>query len=478
MNKVKLFIENFIIYGIGGVISRIIPLIMLPVVTRIMPGTEYFGLSDMSHTIVTIASYIGIMGMYDAMYRMFFEKEEKTYKITVCSTTLFFTLGTSAVICLGLVLLKSIVASFFFGSEEYEGLVYITAIAAFASSTNGIVSAPTRMQNKRFVFLVTNIITSLLSYSISIPLLLKGYYVVALPLANCITAITIEISFGYLNKEWFNYKAFDFGLLKELLGIAIPLFPNFLVYWVFNSSDRIMITRLIGIGESGIYAVGSKLGLASQLIYTAFAGGWQYFAFSTMKEKNQVKTNSLIFEYLGCFSLLSTLGICAIAKTFFRILFNELYWKAFIVSPYLFLAPLLQMLYQIEANQFLVVKKTWPSLFIMSIGALINVFLNYLLIPVIGIEGAAIATLAGYIISVILCSLVLYCMKLFIFSYRFIITCLVFIILFIGWRVLWLQTLSLSLFLPIVYFLAVVYLYRLDIIKLLTEIRSKRRSTI
>ena len=57
-----------------------------------------------------------------------------------------------------------------------------------------------------------------------------------------------------------------------------------------------MITNMIGIGAAGIYSVGSKLGHASQLIYTAFAGGWQYFAFSTMKEKEQVKSNSLIFE--------------------------------------------------------------------------------------------------------------------------------------------------------------------------------------
>ena len=52
-----------------------------------------------------------------------------------------------------------------------------------------------------------------------------------------------------------------------------------------------MITNMLGIDAAGLYAVGSKLGMASQLIYMAFAGGWQYFAFSTMKEKDQVDTN-------------------------------------------------------------------------------------------------------------------------------------------------------------------------------------------
>ncbi len=76
MNKLKLFIENFLVYGLGGIISKLIPLIMVPIVTKIMPTTDYYGISDLSNTIVQFASAIAVMGMYDAMYRMFFEKDE------------------------------------------------------------------------------------------------------------------------------------------------------------------------------------------------------------------------------------------------------------------------------------------------------------------------------------------------------------------------------------------------------------------
>lgn len=80
MNKFKLFIENFLVYGLGGIISKVIPLIMVPIVTRLMPNTTYFGISDLSNTVVSFGSAIAIMGMYDAMYRMFFEKEKDDYK--------------------------------------------------------------------------------------------------------------------------------------------------------------------------------------------------------------------------------------------------------------------------------------------------------------------------------------------------------------------------------------------------------------
>ena len=98
MNKAKLFIENFIIYGFGGIISKIIPLIMVPIITRIMPDKAYFGISDMSQTIISFGCALANIGMYDAMYRMFFEREDDDYKKVVCSTTLVFTVITSFVV--------------------------------------------------------------------------------------------------------------------------------------------------------------------------------------------------------------------------------------------------------------------------------------------------------------------------------------------------------------------------------------------
>ena len=271
------------IYGFGGIISKIIPLIMVPIITRIMPNTTYFGISDMSATIISFGTALAIVGMYDAMYRMFFEKEDEGYKKVVCSTTLIFTLVTSFFVFFLMVLLREKLAKWFLGDNTLSYVIYLSAMAVLVSATNRIISAPTRMQNKRKVYLVANTVSPLLSYGVEIPLLLAGHYVVALPLAGVLSGITVEISFFVMNKKWFSPKLFNKNLLKQLLAIAIPLFPNFLIYWIFNSSDRLMITNLLNVGAEGIYSVGSKLGHASQLIYIAFAGGWKYFAFSTMK---------------------------------------------------------------------------------------------------------------------------------------------------------------------------------------------------
>jgi len=337
MNKVKLFIENFLVYGLGGIISKVIPLVMVPVITRIMPTSDYFGISDLSNTVVSFGSAIAIMGMYDAMYRMFFEKDDLDFKKTICSTALTFTLFMSVAVFLLMIFFKEQIARWFFGDPQYAYVVYISAMATLVGATNSIVSAPTRMQNKRKVFLITNTVSPLLSYSIAIPMLLAGYYTIALPLAAVISGITMEMSFAILNREWFDLRKFDCKILSQLLTIAVPLMPNFLVYWVFNSSDKVMITNMIGIGAAGIYSVASKLGHASQLIYTAFCGWMAVFLLFHDEEDDQVKSNSIVFEYLGIISYVATaFYMCIKPFGFFKILFTEQYLSGYIVAPYLF----------------------------------------------------------------------------------------------------------------------------------------------
>ena len=193
-----------------------------------------------------------------------------------------------------------------------------------------------------------------------------------------------------------------------------------------------------------------------------------------MKEENQVENNSKVFEYLGCISFVATMFICAVARPLFNVLFSEAYHRAFIVSPYLFLAPLLQMLFQVACNQFLVIKKTWPNMFILSFGAVANIALNFLLIPIIGIEGASIATMIGYAISDIVCVLVLKRMNLIVLSNRFILSLCLFIASFFFWRMyLSLKAFGYSLLVAFVIAAIIAWLYRKELSYLEKSIRKE-----
>lgn len=469
MSRFKFFLENILIYGLGGVISKAVPLLMLPIITRLMPDTFYFGLNDISTTIVSFGSAIAVLGMYDAMFRLFFDREDEDYRKTICSTTLAFTMGLSILVFCILIFFKETWAQIFFADRKYTNLLVLSAMSILIGATNSIVSAPTRMRNQRKVFLATNTLSPIISYAISIPLLVKGMYIVALPLAAVISALTIEIIFAILNHGWFSIKRIDFSYLRPLLAIAIPLFPNFLVYWVFNSCDRLMISQMLGMDYNGIYAIGGKVGQVSQLIYTAFAGGWQFFAFSTMKDKDQVDMTSHIFEYLAAIAFGAGILMAACSKTIFRILFTGDYVQGYMVAPYLFLAPLMLMLFQVIVNQFIVIKKTWYNLLALVVGALVNVVLNYILIPLIGIEGAAIGTLVGYIVSIVITATILIRMGLLRISYKFYVLSLSLLAYFLLWRFAMRDLLLIPLVVAIVILFGYCILFRKDIKQLISN---------
>lgn len=463
MSRFKLFIENFLVYGLGGLISKLIPFIMLPIITRLFPNSFYIGLNDLSVSLVSFMSSIATCGMYDAMFRLFFDKDDITHKKEICSTAFFFVLTVSVVLSGIFLFTCRTIASWYFESVEYTNLVVLTIVSFLISTTNQIISAPTRIQNKKKVFLVTNTISPLISYGISVPLIIKGYYIAAMPLASIIAALTIEISFGIMNYKWFAPKYLCVQKLKELLQIGLPLMPNFVVYWIYNSVDKLMISKLIGTSFTGIYGVASRIGHISNLIYTAFAGGWLYFAYSTMNDSDQVQLKSKVFEYLGAISFVATIMLMSVVRPGFKLLFGEEYLEGYLIAPYLFLSPLLLMLFQTVANQFTIIKKTYLNTITLFIGALINIGLNLILIPTIGMEGASIATIIGYICSLVCSLLILSRKKLIVISKRFYLSTGIILVYFLVWRFCISEGLVAPILGALVTFVLYIVLYRQDI---------------
>lgn len=469
MSRAKLFLENFFAYGFINVLNKIVPLLLLPVVTRLLPDTSAFGIFDMFSVIVGFATPLAILGLYDAMFREFFEKDDQQYKYDVTTTAQRIILLSSIVLTIILILFNSLFSELFFGTQEHKDIIVYSAIAVIFSANLSPIQAPTRMLNRRKVFVISGLVGSVGNYLIAILLISLGYSYYALIYASIFINIIMVVFFWIQNKQFFLKGKFDKKIAKELFKIGLPLVPVFLIYWIYNSMDRIMITNFLGTSELGIYAIGAKIAHISQLIYIAFAGGWGYFTYSTMKDNDHTLLVSKIFEYLGIVSFLFFLIILPFNQLIFNLLFEGDYTKGSIVFPYLFLSPLLLMLFQTVGSQFLVVKKSYLSTISLSIGAGLNVLLNYFLIPKIGIVGAAMATLIGYVTSVIIVVLITQKMKLFKIKFRFIISSILVLINFIIMYMNWL-----NLYLTSFLFVIIIFLMYIQDIKLLLKKISKR----
>ena len=463
MKRAKLLLTNIFVYGFGGIISKIIPLIMVPIITRLMPNSFYYGIADLSTTIVALFSALALMGMYDAMYRYFFENNDDYYKIEICSSAFFFTALTATIVTGLMVVFNEPISALFYGDKEFGDLVILCSMSVLIGATNSIVSAPTRMQNKKILYLVMNTIAPILSYLIAIPLIINGWHLIALPLASLISVMTMEISFMFLNRKWFSIKHIRLSHIKSMLIISLPLALNFLAYWVFNSSDRVMIANMLDPSQEGIYSVAGKVGHVTQLISTAFYGGWQYFAFSIMKDKDNKKLISVIIEALFSLTFICTILGTTLCKYFMQILFTEEYLFGYICIPYLFMAPLLQMFLQIGSSQFMVVKKTWPNPIILGIGVAANIGLNYILIPMLGVEGASVATFIGYSISTLITMIALKKLNLIDISIKLIANSAIFITIFMIMRFNEFSNIVINLILTFIFLGFNYYLYQKQI---------------
>lgn len=469
MGKLRLFVDNFLIYGLGNIVSKIVPMLMVPVLTRIYPNSEYFGINDLSTTIISFAGAVSLCGMYDALFRLYFDKEDSLYKKSICSTALFFVLFTTIAMSLLLIVFRNAVAVAIFGSDKYEVIVILTAVGLLSNNMNSLLSAPTRMENKRSTYLIVNIASPLISYSIAMLLVLHQKYIIAMPLATALSGLFIDMTYIILNKKWFSIKLFKWSALKDLLSLGIFFMPNFFIYWVYNSADRLMIGKILGNEYVGLYSVAAKMGGISNLLYTAFASGWLYFSYSVMKSEDNTKIKSDLYEFVSAIIYLVTICFSLIIKPVWNILFPLEYQSACTTSIYLFLAPMMLMLFQIIGNQFTVVKRSYMNFISLSIGAVINVVLNYYLIKKIGIEGAAIATISGYTVNLLLAMLVLGRYKLLIISQRNIKCVITFGLYMIGWRFI---NNSLSIFIGLVCVGFICRLYEREIKEIVS--RGKR----
>lgn len=473
MARIKLLVENMLVYGLSGVIGNIIPFIMLPIITKIMPDASYMGIYDVSASITSLLTTFSIFGMYDAMFRLFFEKEDMEYKKSVCSTALvsvtIISLGTSLLVFF----FSEELSYIFMGATRFKTVLWIVSIGIIIGAINSIVGAPTRMENKRLLMLTVNIMAPMLSYTVAYGLLKLGYFEYGMQVGSVLSVFGTLFVFLLVNKKWFAIGKFNFRMLKQLCLIAIPIVPIFLIYWIFSAADRLIISAMLGTTAVGIYAVGAKVAQISQLLYAAFAGGWQYFAFSTMKDRDQIEMLTFIFEILEGAAFVFSILILSIIKWPYQFLFEEMYWEGINIVPFLFVSPFVLMLFQIAANQFLVIKKTYYSTACLIVGVGCNIILNFILIKPLGAMGVSIASLIGYVVSLVLALIVLYKFNLINIKLRMIRVALIGLLYLVIWLFIS-KNFTISICIGFLFIVAIMINY-IDELKIL--IRNKVKKT-
>ena len=421
-----------LIYGLGTIIHKIIPFIMLPIILRILPSPYYYGISDTAMAVVSLGSIIAVMGMYDALFRFYFDNDDPIYQQRSCYTALLTVCCLSACICALFIVFRKALAELIFSDASFSNIIIVIAFNISLTAINSILSAPTRIQNKKLQFIGIQTIAPLLSYSIAIIGIYNGYYVYSLPVAATFSSLFLCIAYGFLNRTKFAITSINKKLFVNMLKFGAPLMPAIIFYWVLSSLSIIVINNKLGLEAAGIYSAASKFAMISQIIYAGFTGGWQYFAFSTMNDDDYPLLIAKIFNMAASLSYFATAILTLIVAPLYSYLFPAEYSAGIKLVPILFLSPLIMMLRQIIGIHFSVRKMSVTGASTVICGGVVTSILLLILVPRLGLIGAAWATFLGYSCSLGLACLYLNKLGVFICSPLFIINSfLIITILFI-----------------------------------------------
>lgn len=384
------------IYNILGIVClNGIQFFSIPVFTRIL-GPEQYGIVSVYNTWVGIFSIIfglQVHGSIGAAIIRFKGKEVKEYLSTILVTGILF----SSFFLLISHFFSKPISNLLLMPQTVLHLMFIQSIGIFIITFAGSAFIFYKKSKNNFMInIITAISTTVLSLFLSIYYFpsefryLGKIYGSVIPIALIAVAITV-----YFIKE--SCCHFNFRYVKFCLPLSIPLIFHGLSQIVLSQSDRIMLQHMLGNELTGIYSFMISFSGVLVAVYGALNNTWVPFYYDDLKAKALDKIDVRTKNYIFIYSII-VIVFSLWAPEVIKIFVPPSFWIAIDLLPFFVLGNYFNFLYSFPVN-FEFFHKTTYTVAIGTIGAaVINIAANYILIPYMGILGAALATLLSYIL--------------------------------------------------------------------------------
>ncbi|WKZ70517.1 MAG: oligosaccharide flippase family protein [Melioribacteraceae bacterium] len=406
IEKIKELTKDTAIYGISTIVGRFFGFLLVPFYTNIF-STYEFGVFSNVYAYIAFFNIVYIYGM-DAAFLKYSSVAESNEKKNVFSTPYIFVTGTTILFSLIILLSKSGLSSAIKIPSDYSYLLNYVILILLFDTLALVPFANLRLQRKAKKFAIIKTLNILINLGLNIYLILfLDFDIEAIFISNAAASL---FSFLALLPEIFKYfiPKIDKELLKKMLKFGIPYLPASVAATIVQVIDRPIIVMIVGESALGIYQANYKLGIFMMLFVSMFQYAWQPFFLNNAKDANAKALFSKILTiYLFASSLILvilSLFVSDIAK--FEVLpgrsiIGQEYLSGLYIVPVILLAYVFHGLYVNFQAGIYIEEKTKYFPLVTGIGAGINILANILLIPIIGIMGAAFATLASYFIMAV-----------------------------------------------------------------------------
>ncbi|WP_332881318.1 lipopolysaccharide biosynthesis protein [Thermosipho affectus] len=387
----KVLAKNTVIISLGTFGSRAISFFLLPIFTRVLTKADYGKIDFFATTISLLLPFL-TLGIVDAVFRFTMEKTGEEEKSGVLSSALMVSFWGILVFLVFVPIISKI-----------ESISELTIYMVFAFAINSVLSifkTYIRAKQKLLIFALGDIIHTISFATLGIVFVvvlrygIKGYFLGYI-LSSLVDVLFLLI-FGKIYKD-ISLKNVSLQKIRNMLEYSIPLIPNGLSWWIMNVSDRYLIIFYLGFAANGIYSVSYKFMSLITILNGIFYQAWQISAVEQYKSRNKDEFYSKIFRILSTFLLLIVMVFSIVLKPIMRIMVGASFYEAWRYVLFLFLGAIFSAFSSFFGVGYIASKKTVGAFKTSVVGAMVNIGINIVFIPIIGAQAAAISTMMAFL---------------------------------------------------------------------------------
>lgn len=392
---VKSLVKDTSVYGAGALVNRLIPLLLLPILTRYLSPEEYGIVAMFSVATAMAVNFVGL-NLTAAIQRNYIDHTRKELSCYV--GTAFFILLTTLLVCL--------LASYGLKGLLGKALalpprwIPVIIIVAFSQVLISIIQVLWRMERKPGHFISFQILQTITNIGLSIIFVvwLLWHWQGRL-LGITYSAVLCGLLSTYLlyKKKYLTFH-FNKEHARSMLFFSIPLIFHTLSAWVITGSDRLFIANMVSASAVGLYSVGYALGQVIQVLQQAFSLAWVPFLFENLKkEKASIKLHIVKLIYLHHIAIISLAFILHFSAPYiFNILVGGNFQGSSQFVFWIAAGYAVNGMYRMVIPFLHYAKKTHLVPIGSTTAAVSNLFLNFILIKLNGPIGAAQATFLSF----------------------------------------------------------------------------------
>lgn len=389
-NKYGNLIFNTFIFALGSIGSKMISFFLVPLYTNVLSTSEY-GTADLIMSCANITVPIAGLVIQDAVLRFGLSKKKQIG--SVLKNAFFVFLGGSIFITIFTPLISMYAPLSNWG-------MYLTVIS-ITNMANTIMFTYAKAKEKNVLYATMSIVHTLVLVALNILLLVvwktgvKGYLIANIA-GNVIPTIILFLATGAY-KEVIE-APFDKNLFVDMLKYSIPLVANNLSWWILNSSDKVMIESALSASDLGIYTAASKIPGLLSIVTSIFSQAWTV---SSIKEYDSDKDKAFyatVFKYFSIVMFFGATFVILILKPFMQVYVGTDFKDAWIYVPTLLLGAVFFSFGSFFGAIYGALRKNSAVAFTTILAAVINIVVNLIFIPIIGVAAAAISTAVSYVV--------------------------------------------------------------------------------